>query len=105
MKVKVRRLGILQFGMILGMVYGFFALIILPIMAISFFLGGGPAETMGGPGEMIFMLFMILLYPVMGFIAGIFGAALYNLVARIVGGVKMELDVEPIPTADTTLGA
>ena len=96
MKVQVRRFGILRVGLMLGILYGFLALVALPFMVLSM----GFSENRV---EILMPLLMILLYPVMGFIGGIISAALYNLAARIVGGIKMELDVEPIPTADTTL--
>ena len=98
MKVQVRRFGILQAGLLLGALYGFLGLVFIPFMVLIMVLSGD--------GDEIFMpLLMILLYPVMGFIGGIIGAALYNLAARIVGGIKMELDVEPIPPEDTTIQA
>ena len=104
MKVQVRRLGILQVGILLGTLYGFLALVALPFMVLSMVFGMGFSENRVEMLIPLLMpLLMILLYPVIGFIAGIIGATLYNLAARIVGGIKMELDVEPIPTADTTL--
>ena len=40
------------------------------------------------------MPFMILLYPLMGFVGGMIAAAIYNVVSKIVGGLSLELDGE-----------
>ena len=37
------------------------------------------------------MVLMVLLYPIMGFIGGIIFAALYNLAAKIGGGIQFEI--------------
>ncbi len=87
MKIQVRRFGILQMGKLLAVLYGLGAVILFP-----FFLIG----LIANPQKAFPMLFMIILYPLMGFIGGIIGAALYNMASRIVGGIKMEFEVEAI---------
>lgn len=52
--------------------------------------GRGPAAAMLGIGVGAIIVFP-LLYGFLGFIAGIIGAALFNLVASMVGGVEIEL--------------
>jgi len=37
-------------------------------------------------------LFMPVIYGVMGFIFGVIGAALYNLVANWIGGIEVEVE-------------
>ena len=91
MKVEIKRLGILRTGIILAALYGFLAVIIIPIMIIAFF--ASPQEE---KGQAFGMLCMFVMYPVMGFIGGILMAALYNLIVRFVGGMQLELDVEPV---------
>jgi hypothetical protein len=85
MKVQIRRFGILQMGKVLALIYGFFAVTLFPIFLIA---------TIANPGEGFPMLIMIVLYPLMGFIGGIIGAAVYNLASKLIGGIKVELDVE-----------
>jgi len=49
------------------------------------------AGKMGG--LMIGMgVFMPIIYGAMGFIFGVIGAALYNLVARWIGGIEVEVE-------------
>lgn len=90
MIVKIRRFGILQSGKICAAIYTGFSILMLPF----FLLIGAADRKMTGP-----MLFMLLLYPVMGFIGGIIGAAFYNLAARWVGGIEMTLDGEILPSS------
>jgi len=38
------------------------------------------------------LIFLPIMYGVIGFIAGAIGAALYNLVAGVVGGIEIEVE-------------
>ena len=38
------------------------------------------------------MFVVLILYPILGFIGGILGAALYNVAARFVGGLEVTLE-------------
>jgi hypothetical protein len=87
MKVQVRRFGILQMGKLLALIYGLLAAIFLPFILIAAITSRGSAAE---------MLLIILIYPVGGFIGGIIGAALYNLASKLIGGIKIELDVEEV---------
>ena len=76
-------------------------LIFLPFFALAGMLGAfaqhaqsnqaGPAAAIGalvvGMG-----IFMPIIYAVMGFVFGLIGAALYNLVARWIGGFEVEVE-------------
>ena len=60
-------------------------------------LGGMASEGMDGAGiaagfgAMAIIIFP-LIYGAMGFVMGLIGAALYNLVAKMIGGIKIQLD-------------
>ena len=92
MIVKTRRFGILQAGKICAALYAGFSVLLLPI--VLFVLAADRKAVMP-------LLFMLILYPIMGFIGGIIGAAIYNLAARFVGGIEMTLDGEILPDAKT----
>jgi len=105
MNPELRRIDPLRAANVLGLVYGMltgaFALLALPFFL---FLGALSHETPGFAGPVVAFL-MLVLYPVlglvMGWIAGLIGAASYNLVARIVGGLRFELDTgAPAPAAE-----
>jgi len=86
MKRRITRLAILQTGKFLAVLYGFLSLIILPFVLIGMLFGG--AKTIGP------VLFMLLLYPILGFIGGILMAAIYNLAAKWVGGLEVTVDAD-----------
>lgn len=93
MKVEIRRIGVLRTGVILAALYGFMAIIMVPIMIIAASVAARQGKESPEPFG---MLCMLILYPLMGFIFGIIMAALYNLVVKATGGMQMEMDVEPV---------
>lgn len=101
----VRRIGVLSAGKVLGALYALLGLIIglfYALFALLFALIGvaGAANSqdalIGGAGGVIFGVLSVVLFPlfygILGFIGGILSAFLYNLIARFVGGI--ELDVQ-----------
>lgn len=92
MKVELKRMGVLRTGCILAVCYGIGVLIAVPFMAIAV-----ASDSEGEAwGELFGVFFVLLLYPLLGFIGGIIMAAIYNLVVKITGGMQFELDVEPV---------
>lgn len=87
MKKRITKLTVMQTGKMLGALYGFFSLVALP-----FFLIGIIANP-----KSFFMLFMLLLYPIMGFIGGILLAFFYNIVAKWIGGIEVSVEETEIP--------
>lgn len=101
----VRRVGVLSVGKVLGALYAFFGLIIGAIYAlIAIVVGLIGASTasnsgdalIGGAGGVVFGILSIILFPIfygiLGFIGGLISGFLYNIIARIVGGIELELD-------------
>jgi hypothetical protein len=84
---QIRRFGVGQMAMVLGVLYVLIGVIFLPIFFIVTALS--PAETGFGMG---FALSLPLIYGVAGFISGAVGAFLYNIVAGWVGGIEVELE-------------
>ena len=85
----------------LAVVYGCMGLIFLPFFALAGTLGAfaqhaqpnqaAPAALVGG--LLVGMgFFFPIIYAAMGFIFGVVGAALYNLVARWIGGFEVEVE-------------
>lgn len=87
MKKRITKLTVMQTGKMLGALYCFFSLVMLP-----FFLIGIIADP-----KNFFMLFMLLLYPIMGFIGGILIAFFYNIVAKWIGGIEVSVEETEIP--------
>jgi hypothetical protein len=90
-RVAVLKLAIFQsalmaaFGLIVALIFMVFGAM------FSGLAGHQAAGAMGVAG--IFMLIILpIFYGVVGFIAGAIGAALYNLIAGIVGGIEIEVE-------------
>jgi hypothetical protein len=80
------------FGFIAGLFFSFFAL-------IGAFLGANFADSPEPLVGLIFgvgsVVFFPILYGVLGFIGGIVIAGIYNLTAKWVGGLEVELEKKP----------
>ena len=93
----IKRVGPLSFARLSGALYAFIGLIIGGVFSMIAMAGGFASETSGMPGVaavvgVAAIVVFPLLYGLMGFVATLIGAWLYNVVAGIVGGI--ELDVQ-----------
>jgi hypothetical protein len=92
---RIKRISPLQLGKMLAILYGIIGLIAIPFFLMFASLSAQlPAEQRGsfmamGAGA---ALFAPILYAVMGFIIGVIGAFIYNLVAKWVGGIEVEVE-------------
>ena len=102
--MKLKKIGILSAGLISGIIYAAFGLLI----GLFFAAFGGIVASLaeeGAGGILGFGAFSIIIFPimygVMGFIAGIISALLYNLAAKWTGGLEMEFtqSMTPQPTS------
>ena len=92
---KIKRIAPFQLGKMLALVYGVMGLLFVPIFIIgSLFAAHLPAQQRVGIMALGtgFALCISLLYGLMGFILGSLGAVIYNLVARWVGGIEVEVE-------------
>lgn len=89
MAQQLRRIDPLSAAKVSAVLYGLMGLIFVPLIFLMRSMA--PAGD-GMPGfGMAFAIAMPLLYALLGFIFTLIGAALYNVVAGIVGGVEIEL--------------
>ena len=84
MVTRIKKFSILQTGKLLFVLYGFFSVVLVPFFLIM---------LITKPGDALRMLLIIILYPLLGFIGGIIGAALYNLASRFTGGLEITLEL------------
>jgi len=101
--VQIKRIGIKQTVKVVAVFYFVTTFIIfVPVYLIIFFLSSGEIESTQRFGGAIFggvFIFMLpIFYAVMGAVMVAITAAIYNLIAKKVGGVEIELETEP----DTT---
>jgi len=91
----VKSVGVLSAAKILGTLYACIGLIFVPfgmIIALAGSAVGGQSSLLAGISGVVLAIFLPLLYGAFGFVGGLIGALLYNLVARWVGGFELELE-------------
>ena len=92
----VRRIGAISCGKMLGCLYVVVGLIVGALFSLLALAGAAASGPQAGAGGFLFGLGAIIILPifygVIGFIGGVIGAALYNLVASVVGGIELEVD-------------
>jgi hypothetical protein len=83
---------------VLGVLYAVLGLFVGVIFAIVSVFGGlaAQAESQGTPLAGLLLgvgalVFMPIIYAVLGFVGGLLVAVIYNFVARFVGGVELDL--------------
>lgn len=86
MTQQIRRFGIGQTSKVVGALYGLLGLIFVP-----FFLLGAAMAPEAGFGMGLAILVPII-YAVLGFIFTALACAIYNFVARFVGGIEVEME-------------
>jgi hypothetical protein len=93
--VILKRVGILSVGKVLGILYAIFGFFFGGILSLFAILGATLSKDgdmlPGALGGIAAVVLLPLLYGVAGFIGGIVMAVLYNIAARMVGGVDLEI--------------
>ena len=101
--LRIKRLRVLSVAKIVGGIYAGVGLLVAAIFAVVFLLAAlvGSAATeefaaaglAGGVfGALVILIFAPLFYGVLGFVAGIVGAFVYNLMAGWIGGIEVEVE-------------
>lgn len=104
----LRSVGVLSMGKLLGAMYAIIGLIVGAILSLVSLLAGVANLNQGAPHPLPFMvggiaaiILLPIFYGIVGFIGGVISAAVYNLVAGLVGGIEMDFErrVYPNPSA------
>jgi len=108
MKLKLRRIGPLQAGKILGAFYGLFSLLMIPFVLSFMALASMAAQHAGRAGAPPMPLMMGMgvgfavcipfIYAGLGFVFGALSAWIYNLLAGWFGGFELEFESPAPPT-------
>jgi len=91
----LKSVGVMSVAKLMGLLYGCLGLIFAPIFLLIGLLGsfaGSDKTPLAGVFGVVFAILMPLLYGAMGFVTGAFGALLYNVLAKWVGGFEFELE-------------
>jgi hypothetical protein len=84
-----------MFGL-LNAVVGLLAGVVVSLVSLAFpAFGGMPQQSF--PGMSLFfgvgaIVFLPIFYGLFGFLSGLIGAALYNVLAKVVGGVVIDVE-------------
>jgi len=108
MVTRLRHIAVVQFALVAAVIYALLGvllalawwLILSPIMIAGMKTSGmNPAgfAALSGIGFFAVLIFPIM-YGIIGFIAGLIYAALYNLAARWTGGFELTLEQVPVAT-------
>jgi len=102
MTKQLRSIGPLSCAKVAAIIYGVIGLIIGAFVSLLSLLGvfGGFGATGAEPSAPIFgllfgvgaIILLPLVYACMGAIGGVIMAGAYNLVARVVGGIELEIE-------------
>jgi hypothetical protein len=94
----VKSVGVLSIAKIMGLVYGCMGLIVAPLFLLISMIGafaGTDKNPFAGAIGIVMAVAMPIFYGIFGFIAGAIGGLLYNLFANAVGGVQLDLEIQP----------
>lgn len=94
-KRRIKRIAPLQLGKMLAVLYGIMGLFLIPVFLIASFAASQMPEEQR-VGMMAFgvgfAVFAPVMYAAMGFILGALGALIYNVVAKWIGGIEVEVE-------------
>jgi len=107
MVTRLRHITVMQFALVVAVLYALIGvllglmwwLVLSPIMmaGMKASMGAQGVGALAGIGIFAVIVFPIM-YGIIGFIAGLIYAALYNLVAGWTGGIEMRLEQVPVAT-------
>lgn len=92
----LKRIGPVSCAKIVGTLYAILGIVIGVVVSLAVLAGGIASNvsrnaalgTIIGAGAVVFFP---ILYGVIGFVASLIGAWLYNVIAGLVGGIEMDL--------------
>jgi hypothetical protein len=90
----LKSVGVLSVAKVMGCMYAIIGLIAMPFILLISLLGamaGNKENPLGAMGATVVAIMMPFIYGALGFVGGAIMAALYNLMARFIGGIQLEL--------------
>jgi len=101
----LKRIDPFQLGKMLGALYGLMGLLFIPIIFLFSAFGAAASQNNNGmihspvAGAALgagfgigIAIVMVFAYAIMGFVGGMIGACLYNVLAKFVGGIRVEVE-------------
>jgi len=93
MQKRLTHIAPVKLGIVLAVVYGVMSLVIIvPCFLLISLAGVANTARTGNPMLVnftgVFVIFLPIIYAVIGFIGGVIAALIYNLVAKWTGGIE-----------------
>jgi hypothetical protein len=107
----VKRLGVLSLGKVMGVLYALFGLLFGVFFAFFSLLGAAVGAANSGSSTDVLIglffgvgsiIFLPLFYGILGFIFGLLTALIYNAVARLIGGIELEVEQQDRGTSSVS---
>lgn len=95
MSRRLKRIAPLSLGKILAVLYGAMGLLAAPVFLLVSAAGSMSGQKEALPavlGGVVGAVLAPVFYAVIGFLTGVVGAFLYNLTARWLGGLEVEVE-------------
>jgi hypothetical protein len=91
-RLIIKRVGVLSLGKMFGAFYAVIGLFAGVFFALAILIAP-PNDRIPAALGILWIVFMPPLYGIVGLIAGILVAALYNLIASLAGGVELDVEI------------
>ena len=88
---KIKKIGVLSLAKIFGLLYALIGLILGALFAVLSLFGFSGADGTGLFFGAVSIIILPILYGIMGFIGGLITAFFYNLIAKWIGGLEVEI--------------
>jgi len=96
----LKGVGVFSVAKISGLLYAAMGLLIGVVFSLVALVGAAAGSLQDSPGGAVFGLFfgvgavvvLPILYGLIGFVGGLISAGLYNVVARVLGGIELQLE-------------
>ena len=101
----IRSIGVLSLAKMSAAVNAIFGLLLMPIFLLISLAGafaGAKQTPLSGAIGVVLALLMPVFYGGIGFVSGLVGGLVYNLIAKWLGGIEIELRAEPSPPIVTS---
>ena len=88
--MEIRSIEIWSAAKVLGATYALIGLIVGVLSTIAVLIGGGGNQGYMAAGGVVGTFLIIIVYGIGGLIAGVLTAVFYNIVASVVGGIRIQ---------------
>lgn len=94
----IKSVGVLSVAKVMGAIYALLGLIFMPIFLLAGLAGsmaGGSNNPFGAIGGLALGIMAPIAYGLIGFVGGAIMAFLYNVMAKWLGGIEVQMQAPP----------